>query len=310
MTRIAFLAVLLSAAIAAASAGSTPRPSSYALPGDNVFPEGIAFQERTGHFFAGSTGDGTVFRGHVKKASATPFLPAGGDGRTFVTGMKVDDGGRLYVAGAASGLVFVYDTKTGNLIRSFTTGFAGPQFLNDIALAPNGDAFVTDSLRPVLYRVPAGEVRSGAGQGTLEVWLDFAGTPIVYEAGFNLNGIVAHPHGAFLVVVQSNTGELFRISLRTKAVVQIDLGGESVAGDGLALRGRTLFAVARPDIAKVKLSGDLTSGDVVSRTSDPSLRFPTTLAIARGRLLVVNSQFDQRGGTPELPFTVSSIEIP
>jgi hypothetical protein len=29
-----------------------------------------------------------------------------------------------------------------------------------------------------------------------------------------------------------------------------------------------------------------------------------------GRLLVVNSQFDRQGGEPELPFTVSDVEIP
>jgi Cu-Zn family superoxide dismutase len=55
-----------------------------------------------------------------------------------------------------------------------------------------------------------------------------------------------------------------------------------------------------------------TAGNVISRTGDPTLRFPTTIDFARGRLLVVNSQFDKRGPglTPELPFTVSSIPLP
>jgi DNA-binding beta-propeller fold protein YncE len=309
MSRFTLLAAL-AAALIVSGAAATPRPTSYTLPGNAVFPEGVAFQQETGNFFVGSTTDGTVFRGHVSQPSAGAFLAPGADGRTSVTGIKVDDQGRLYVAGAGTGLVFVYDSATGALIRRFTTGFSGAQFLNDIAIAANGDAFVTDSLRPVLYRVPAADVVSGAGTGNLDVWLDFTGTPIVYAAGFNLNGIVATPDGAYLVVVQSNTGQLFRISLATKQVVQIDLGDESVAGDGLALQGRTLYAVARPDIAKIRLAEDLASGEVLSRTFDPSLAFPTTIAIARGRLLVVNSQFDKRGGTPVLPFTVSSIELP
>jgi hypothetical protein len=226
--------------------------------------------------------------------------------------MKVHRQGRLYVAGGGTGLVFVYDTATGQLIRSFTTGFGGAQFLNDVAIAPNGDAFVTDSFRPVLYRVPAADVVPGAGLGTLDPWLDFAGTPLVYEAGFNLNGIVATPDGSSLLVVQSNTGELFRITTATKEVSQVDLGPELVHGDGLTLRGRTLYAVDRPSIAKVQLSGDLLTGEVVSRSDDASLSFPTTIALAAGRLLVVNSQFDQRvpGGAPELPFTVSSLAVP
>jgi Cu-Zn family superoxide dismutase len=311
MTRFALL-FALAAAILAASAGATHRPNEYVLPGDAVFPEGIGYQQSTGNFYVGSTTDGTVFRGHARVAAASPFLPPGADGRTSVTGMKVDAAGRLYVDGAGTGLAFVYDTATGTLIRSFTTGFSGDQFLNDVVIAKNGDAFLTDSLRPVLYRIPESDVVAGAGTGTLDPWLDFTGTPLVYQTGFNLNGIVATPNGKYLIVVQSNTGKLFRISLATKEVVQIDLGGDAVAGDGLALRGRTLFAVDRPNIDKISLSGDFLSGRVVSRTNDTTLRFPTTIAIARGRLLVVNSQFDKRPptGPPELPFTVSSIRIP
>jgi Cu-Zn family superoxide dismutase len=179
-----------------------------------------------------------------------------------------------------------------------------------LVIAKNGDVFVTDSLRPVLYRIPAGAVVPSATTGSLEVWLDFTSTPLVYQSGFNLNGIVASSNGKYLVVVQSNTGKLFRIEIATKRVVPIDLGGEAVNGDGLWLQGRTLFAVARPNIVTLRMSGDLTRGRVVSRTTPPTLAFPTTIAIARGRMLVVNSQFDKRGGTPVLPFTVSSIKVP
>ncbi len=42
--------------------------------------------------------------------------------------------------------------------------------------------------------------------------------------------------------------------------------------------------------------------------TDPSFRFPTTAALAQGRLLVVNSQFNNR--TSPVDFTVSSIKRP
>jgi Cu-Zn family superoxide dismutase len=48
----------------------------------------------------------------------------------------------------------------------------------------------------------------------------------------------------------------------------------------------------------------------VSETADPSFGFPTTAEVLRGRLLVVNSQFDRRGGSLDLPFTVSSVKLP
>jgi len=63
-------------------------------------------------------------------------------------------------------------------------------------------------------------------------------------------------------------------------------------------------------VSEVDLARDASRGEVESETSDPSLRFPTTAAVSGKQLLVVNSQFDKRGGTPELPFTVSGIRKP
>jgi Cu-Zn family superoxide dismutase len=296
--------VLLGAAVLAATitigvASATPRPSSYVLPGDAVFPEGIAYQPLTGRFFVSATGDGTIFRGHLFDPTAEVFLPGGADGRTTAIGVHVDLRGRLYVAGGATGRIWVYSTRTKQLLGAFDTGAGG--FLNDVIVTLDGTAYVTDSLRPVLWRIPADLSR-------VEHWLDLPG----YQPGFNANGIDASLTGRWLVVAQSNTGTLWRIDVPSKQVTAIDLGGEQVAADGIELVGRTLFAVARPDLIKVRMSLDLRRGDVVSRTTDPTLRFPTTLAVTPGRLLVVNSQFDRRGPglTPELPFTVSSVPVP
>lgn len=305
----AMLAVLVGL-VPAASVGAAPRPSSYTLSGSAVFPEGVAYQPTTGNFFVSSTTDGSILRGNVMEPDAAPFITGGGVQFSAI-GVKVDEAGRLIVAGGVTGEVRVYDAATGALIRTFTTGSGG--FLNDIAVAKNGDLFVTDSFRPVLWRVPAAEIHSGAAEPA-EAWLDLTGT-IPYVAGqFNVNGIVATDNGKHLLVSQSFTSELFRIDVATKSVTEVDLGGQAVAGDGLALLGRILYA-GEPflhQVAKVSLSGDLSSGTVLSRTTDPSFLTPTTLAVAAGRLLVVNSQFERlfAGLPPILPFTISSIPLP
>ncbi len=74
----------------------------YALPGNEVYPEGVTYRPETGEFFVGSTTDGTVFRGNVGEpgAEAEIFLEPGEDGRTVATGMKVDPEGQRFVAGA------------------------------------------------------------------------------------------------------------------------------------------------------------------------------------------------------------------
>lgn len=284
----------------------------YVLPGDEVYPEGVAYRPETGEFFVGSTTDGTVFRGIVGgEEEAGVFLEPGEDGRTTAVGMKVDDQGRLFIAGGNTGRIFVYDADTGGLIRALDTPESKDTFINDVALTPNGDAYFTDSMRPTLFRVsstPDGEV------GEAESWLDFEGTPIEYQEGFNLNGIVASEDGRYLVVTQSNTGNLYRIDTESREVTQIDLGGETVAGDGMVLDGRTLYAVRGQDgtIVAVHLAEDFTSGEVDKEFADPSFVRPTTIAKPDNHLLVVNSQFDRResGEGPELPFTVSDVEIP
>ncbi len=214
------------------------------------------------------------------------------------------------MAGGASGRLFVLSTGDGSTRQVLDTAPTGPAFLNDIALTRDA-AYVTDSQRPFLYRAALG--RRGEPTGAIEPWLDFTGTPLTYEPGFNANGIVKARRGRFLLVIQSNTGELFRIDTRTKRVVQVDLGGATLTnGDGLLLRGRTLYVVRNQQelIVPVRLSRDLSRGHVGNGITSEALRYPTTIASDGRRLLVVNSQFDRRapGLTPELPFTVSALE--
>jgi hypothetical protein len=165
-------------------------------------------------------------------------------------------------------------------------------------------------MRPILFRVPA----TPNGVGEPEEWLNFGGTPVQYGEGINLNGIVTTEEGRYLITVQSNTGRLYRIDTASKEVEEIDLGTETLTnGDGLLLDGQTLYVVRNQQglILPVELSEDFSSGEVGEGISDPSFHFPTTIARAGERLLVVNSQFDRRqsGQEPELPFTVSSIEV-
>jgi len=289
-------------------------PASYAIPGDGVFPEGIAVDRRRGVFYVSSTSDGTIFRGSLRRPELEPFLPGGRDGRTAAFGLALDPvRGRLFVAGGATGRIFAYDTRKGELIRRFDTGAGG--FVNDVAVGRDGTAYATDSFRPQLFRIGPGELRApGRRALALEPFLPLR-APLAYRDGFNANGLVVAPGGKVLLVVQSNTGRLFRVDLATRRIQAVGLGGASLPNaDGLVLSGSTLYAVrnAGEAIAKVRLSAGLRRGTVVSTVHDPSFAFPTTADVAGGRLLVVNSQFDARMTEPgpSLPFTVSAIPRP
>ncbi|MFI8568120.1 SMP-30/gluconolactonase/LRE family protein [Rhodococcus sp. NPDC078407] len=297
----------------AASSSASSDATVYELPGSEVFPEGITAADDT--FYVTSTSDGAVFRGTVGSPDVSVFLPGGADGRTAAAGLDVtddDDGvNYLVIAGGATGKVWVYDAGSADLVATFTNGLGtDATFLNDVAIADNGDAYVTDSRSPALYRIPREQMTAGTQDGPLETFASFDGTPFAYGEGFNANGIVENDDESALIVVQSSTGNLYRVDKTSKEVTQVDLGGATLTnGDGLEMDDDTLYVVRNRDglIANVDLDDDGRTGTVTGEITDASFAYPTTVAAVDDRLLVVNSQFDKRGGEPVEPFTVSSV---
>lgn len=294
---------------AAAEDPTTSATASWTLPGDDVFPEGIATDPEAGTFYVGSTSDGAIYRGDVAAPGvAERWLEGDTDGRTTVTGLDVDDRGRLWIMGRDSGRAFVHDTATGDRLASFTAPPADRSLLNDVAVTDTA-AYLTDSFRPVLFRVPL----DGGAIGELEPWLDLGDTPAAYGDGFNLNGIVAADDGTTLLTVKYNSGELFRIDAATGDVTTVDLsGGDLRTGDGMVLDGDTLYVVrgGPGEIVPVTLDDGWRTGRIGDPLATDGLALPTTIAPAGDTLLVVNSQLDMAGGDrePTLPFTVTAID--
>ena len=97
--------------------------------------------------------------------------------------------------------------------------------------------------------------------------------------------------------MQSNKGKLFKVDSTTGVTREIELsGGDVTAGDGLFLRGRTLFAVQNVlnQVAVVKLRRGLREGTIVGHITDSDFDVPTTIDSFGGRLYAVNARF----GTP------------
>ncbi len=291
---------------AAALAQQVPDGTTeYALPGDAVFPEGIAVHEPSGTFFVSGAGSGGIYRVDLATGEATEFVAAGTRQQFTTIGLDVDDQGRLWVAGGGSGEVLVYDVESGEQLATFTTPEADAMFLNDVIVTDLG-AFVTDSNRPTLWLAPADAVGSGGGEA--EAWLDFTGTVFEYGEGFNANGIVASDDGGVLLVV-SGSGAIYRVDVGTKEVSQVEAGASFQGGDGLVLDGTTLYVVQNgaDRVAVLRMSDDLTSGEVIGYLEDERLTDSSTAALVGDDLLVVNTQFSAMRGTPTLPFTVSVV---
>ena len=266
------------------------------VPSTHGNPEGVATRGGGKVFFVGATGDGTIYRGTVGNPTVTEFIP-GAAGKSAV-GMKIS-GGKLYVAGGSTGKISVYNLRTKELLATFDTGPGG--FLNDLVVTGRG-VFVTDSFRPVLWRVTKAQVRAGSGTPQAIP----VGPEIAYASGFNLNGIVARGHE--LIVVQSNTGKLFGIELKqggtTREIHQI-ASDPVPGGDGMLLdRGRLIVVQGSPAALRfLKLEHHGSSAELVATRTDPTLRGPSTVARARHLYLVVNADF----ATSTTPFTVSGL---
>jgi outer membrane protein assembly factor BamB len=279
----ALLTFLLLAA-PAAPASSPSHPRTISLPA-GFQPEGIATQGST--FYSGSISTGAIYRGDLRTGEGEVFVAAQ-SGRSAI-GLSLGDG-MLFVAGGSTGQAYVYDAATGATIAVFQlTG--GNTFVNDV-VATQEAAYFTDSVNPVLYRIPI------EGPGDVGVAQSIALTgDLVYEPGFNVNGIDATPDGDTLVVVQSNTGRLFTVDAATGITHAIDLGGATVVnGDGILLHGKRLWVVQNRDrlLTLVRLDPDLGAGVVAGRFTDPTFDVPTTVARHGSRLVLVNARF----GTP------------
>ena len=289
------LAAGLTLTAAQAAAGQGPAGFGYDLPAAGILLEGIGYDPQREIFYVSGVNDGgRIYRGRLGEAAIEVWQPGGVDGRTTARGIDVDDAGRVFVAGGPSGRLWILSAGGATLAALATP--AGT-FLNDVAIAPDGAAYFTDSNQPRIWRVARGA--GGVWQATL--WLDASATVPVVLPGFNLGGIVATPNGRFLLVAQGTTGRLWRIDLATKEIVEVDLGGASIVNaDGIVLRGHTLWVVQNftRQITELALDGHWAAARVVSLTPTPANRTFTTAKIAHGRLLMVDSQF---GFAPPFP---------
>jgi len=290
------------------------KPIVIELP-QNFSPEGIATAKRHA-FFVGSRTTGAIYRGSLRTGEGDILVEGGpdlaGDDRA-ATGLKVDRYGRLFVSGADSKHIRVYDARTGDQLRDY---FAGDDagFINDVIVTKRG-AYLTDSNNAWLYFIPFGKRGKLGDLERIALHGDY-----INGDGFNANGIEAARGGKSLIVVKSNTGELFEVDAATGDADRIEVtggDGELINADGLLLKGRKLYVVENRDdpdpnaagvgvITVVKLDRNLASGRIARTIHSELFQVPTTIARSGGRNYVVNAKF----GLPNPEGSFEVVKVP
>ncbi|QWC86456.1 superoxide dismutase [Nocardioidaceae bacterium] len=282
---LAAAAVTAAAVTAApASAGPPSAPETIALP-DGFQPEGIESVGKTA--YVGSLADGDIVTVDLRTGTVKPFYE--GDG-TPTVGLEVQ-GRYIFGAGNTDGDLIVVDRRTGDLLAEYQLGDpAAGTFTNDVVVL-DGAAYVTDSQQAVLYRLP---LEGGLPDADEVETLPLTGE-WVQGTGFGANGIETTPDGSALLVINSGQAQLYRVDPATGDATEVEGGDGLSNGDGLLLRGTTLYVVQNSDnqVAVLEVASDGTSADQVDTVTDPDFDVPTTVTTWAGDLYLPNAKFGQ-----------------
>ncbi|MGH1492769.1 MAG: YncE family protein [Acidimicrobiales bacterium] len=294
---IAVVALTMAMFFSAAPTQATPLAEVINLP-NGFFPEGVTIGKGV-TFYTGSLIDGAIYTGNLRTGEGEILVE--GQPGLLAVGMDYRSGSRqLFVAGGSSGTVRVYDTDDGSLVTEVPLG-AG--FINDV-IVTRRSAFVTNSFAPEIYEIPLGT--DGRVNGPARV-IPLGGDFEAVE-GFNTNGIeVVDPRT--VIIVNSSTGILYLVDTRTGDAKTIDTGGAVINGDGLLLRGRSLYAVVGSlnQVTELRLSRNNLRARVTEEITNELFDVPTTVDGLGEKLYVVSAKFNTPP-TPETPYEIVAVD--
>jgi sugar lactone lactonase YvrE len=267
---------------------ATPPETIVAARGGFV-PEGVEYDTTNNRFLTGSLSEGSVFEIHndglVTTVVSDPDLVSS-------VGIEVDElNDRLLVAnadrsvfeGASAGQakLGVYNLTTGERIVMVDLAAAimdapadAAYFANDVAVADDGTAYVTDTRMSALYRVSP----------------DYEVSVLHRFDGFGPNGIVHHPSGYLLVCGGS---DLWKVPVDDPAgASRVTLSEEIDGQDGMVwMSDGRLAIVSNSESRVVTLTSEDDWGTAQRVAVAPYETQATTGAVVGDHIYVVHPHF-------------------
>lgn len=277
---------------------SLPDLITYTQPG--LLPEGIDYAKQCQCFVVSSVGQGQVgkvsLEGKYTSLTQDPELISSfgllvDESRNRVL-IALGDYGWSQKSSALTRLkvakLGIYDLTTGARLQLIDLAALSPSYrkhmANDIAMDAEGNAYMTDSFAPVIYKVtPTGEA---------SIFLEHER---LGGGSFAQNGIVYHPSG-HLIVARSDNQSLYRVPLAQSSEIQeIRLDQRLPRNpDGLELMPDQRIGVIAHHEAKVTIleSDDQWLSARVEAQASLEIRKPTTMVAVGSVLYALESGFN------------------
>lgn len=259
---------------------------AYRIARPKLTPEGIAYDPRGNRLLLSDWSSGSIYA--VRRGSQPVPLFKLADLKP--NGLAVDERRNILWV-AATNAFSGGDKPRSELIRidlgtDERTVFTTPdgKGFNDVAIAPNGDVYVSDTTANRIFCL-----RTGAQ--VLESVLDA-------ESGMNSpNGLTIDPSGQYLFIAQGLTPMRLRLSDGDLTLLTIPADLDMIGTDGLYLRGKSLYGVQNlvtpGRVVKLNLNDTLDAvvSYAVMDSGHTAFDLPTTGTFVGNRFIVIaNSQ--------------------
>lgn len=296
LKKIVLLLMLLTSLTLTAHAQEPPPLSDpVIIPLEGIIPEGVEYIPYEDVFITGSLSTGTIYRVGPEQEAESWIEDAD---LVSTVGIEVDlatnrllvtnSDSSVFSGGESLASLAAYDFTTGE--RLFLTDLGGllpdeRHFANDVAVDAEGNAYVTDSLAPVIYKVDP--------EGNAEIFLQAD----EFEGGFlGLNGIDYQPDGYLLAAVLGE-GTLYKIPLDDPSSFSLVEMEEAFGMDGIYYTAEGFlyavsfsFSTGTQEIIALTSQDDWASAQIVQRVETSGEA--TTIAVRNGQAFYINAYID------------------
>ncbi len=269
-----------------------------------VLPEGIEFDiDRESFIVSSAAGAGISLIGI--DGAVSNLVPPANFGGNGIFGLQIDkSNGRLLAV--SSNLqnpmvanLFIFNLSDGSLIHNVDLATLSPglNFVNDVAVDSDGNAYVSNSDQGIVFKVDMNGNSSIFFQDE-----NFAPADPTMETGFN--GIEYH-HDGYLIISHYESNKIYKLDISSPSSIQeVNLPSGFVSGgDGIYLSDDELVVVNNnglPFVSKFVSSDNWVSATLEGSTYATGDIFPTAVVKIGEDYMVSNSYFNfpAYGNTP------------